>query len=341
MKTYKMMKKIILSLAVMFMFGMVFATEVDTEAAVTTVTETKEYQPSIVSVGDHMNLNSAANLKINGKAPKKIKKKVKAIYAVTDSAAYYIPASYYDREAYNTYADYKNAQNNFKYYAATDYYFCFQKPGTYTFKYYTYSYSAKWNDVEGKDYQSYDIEVKKTLHIKKYKVVKDTNIVKSITLGNAKYKNTRVSTAAGKTTSTNVKNQYLKGNSGKLKIAMNNTYKITSIVVLTYDAEGDPVYTQVKNKGKVTFGQYARDDSYVSTYDAKYNRTNLSLMKETKVYIAYQNKLTGAYTKYTVKTRENGDTYVENEYKYYGNDQVYTGTGLGGNCVVSYTFYKK
>ncbi len=341
MKTYKMMKKIILSFAAMFVFGMVFATAVDTEAAVTTVTETKEEQPSIVQVGTHTNLYRAANLKINGKAPKKIKKKVKTISAVTDPATYYIPASYYDREAYDTYADYLNAQNNFKYYAATDYYFCFQKPGTYTFKYYTYNYSAKWNDVEGKDYRSYDVTVTKTLHIKKYKVVKDTNILKSISLGSAKVTNKKTGTLAGKSTSVAVRNQYLKGNGGKLKVVLNNTYKITSIVVMTYDKDGDPVYTQVKNKGRVTYGQYIRDNSYTSTNDSKYNRTDVCMLKVTVVYIGYQNKLTGEYTKYTVKKRDYGDTYVENEYKYYGNDRVYTGTGLGGNCKLSYTFYKK
>lgn len=312
------------------------ASAVDAKAAVTTVTETQESKPKMLSVGSDVAFYGAANLKINGKAPKKIKKKVKTITSVTDVDHYYIPASYYEREAYDSYTAYRNAQNGYKYIAATDYYFTFQKAGTYTFKYYTYSYDTKWNDVPGKDYQSLDVTVTKTLHVQKYKVVKDTSIVKSITLGNAKYKNSQVRTAAGKTTSTYVKDQYLRGNSGKLKVVLNNNYKITSIVVLTYDAEG----TQVKNKGKVTFGQYAKDDSYVSDYNPKYNRTNISLMKETKVYIAYQNKLTGEYTKYMVKKRDNGDTYVESEYKKYGDDRVYTGSSLGGNCSASYTFYK-
>lgn len=341
MKTYKALKNIILSFAIAVAFGLVFAGGVDAKAAVTTVLETEEHTPELVSVGSHTTLYNAANLKINNKAPKKMKKKVKTITSVTQADTYYIPASYYDREAYNTYADYRNAQNGYKYYAATDYYFCFQKPGTYTFKYYTYSYNTKWNDVPGQEYQSYDVEVTKTLHVRTYKVVKDTNILKSISLGNAKVKNSYKSTATGKSSNTYVKNQYLKGNSGKLKVALNKNFQIMSIVVVTYDAEGDPVYTQVANKGTVAYGQYAKDSSYVSDYDSKYNRISLKLMKETKVYIAYQNKLTGAYTKHTVKTREDGSTYVENEYKYYNNEEVYTGTGTDGNCVLSYTFYKQ
>lgn len=339
MKVYKMMKHTILSFAVMLVFGWIIAGGVDAKAAVTTVKETVEDRPYILSVGDEIAVYNAANLKINGKAPKKLKKKVKTIYSVTDSDYYYIPASYYDRAAYNTYTDYQNAQNGYKYISATDYYFSFQKPGTYTFKYYTYSTKTTRNKVEGKDYYSYDVTVTKKLNIKKYKVVKDTNILKSISLGNAKVTNKTTTTANQKTTGVYVRNQYLKGKSGKLKVALNSTYKITSIVVCTFDKDGKAVYTQAKNKGKVTYGLYPRDNSYTNENYPIYNSISKGLMKETIVYIGYRNKLTGEYTKHTVKKNNDGSTYVESEYKYYGNTQVYTSNGTGGNCVLTYTFY--
>ncbi|MBE5881979.1 MAG: hypothetical protein E7289_06725 [Lachnospiraceae bacterium] len=340
MKTFKSLKKIVASFVAVFAFALFF-NSADVDAKVTTIVEKDVQTPSIVEVGDSVTYYDVSGMKINKKSVKKMKSKVKNIVLGSNSTGVYIPASYYSQNAYSSYTAYLNAQNNFKYIGTTDYEFTFKKTGTYTFTWYTYRTSTSYVQVPGKDYGSYDVTVTKVAHTKKYKVVKNSNILKSITLGKAKVTSSRTAKDNGSRSGTTVANYYLSGSSGKIKVSLNSPYKVMSIIVKTYDAEGNAVYQQVKNKGKVVFGKYVRDDSYIDSYDSKYNSITKDLMKETEVYIAYKNTFTGEYTKHVLKTDAYGRQYVECQYKYYNDPQVYTGNGTGGNCVLSYTFYKK
>ena len=237
----KTMKKIIISLAAVFVFGLLIS-GVDANAAVNTVTEKDDKVPQIYEVGNSISLYDVSGLKINGKKVSKMKKKIKTIVMDQDKKGIYIPASYYSQSAYDSYTAYYNAQNGFKYVATTDYNFTFKKAGTYTFKWTTYNVSSQWIDVPGQTYQVLDVKVTKILHTQKYKVVKNATVLKSITLGKAKYTATRTAKADQSSSGTSVTNRYLKGNSGKVKVSLNSPYKVMSIIVKTYDAEGNAVY---------------------------------------------------------------------------------------------------
>ena len=322
MKTLKTLKHIIFSFAFVLALGLMLSDGTEAKAAVTTVTKTDISTPEINYVGYSISV-TGSNIKINNKAVKKSKKKVRAILTDEDPTYYYIPASYVDsREYYNTAADYEKAQNSYSYKAAKSYTFVFKKAGTYTFSWDSYDYEIDYVQVPGKTYYVRNVTVEKTTHVRKIKVLKDGNVLKSIQLGKAKVTN-KASYGEASDSYKTVSNKYLTGTSGKLNIKLNSNYAITSILVMTYDKEGNQVYQQVNNKSTVTYGDYLYD---TTTYNVEtgvdMNKKNFvkSLMKKTVVFIGYRNKFTGDYSKYTIKTDAQGEKYIEAEYLYAGKD---------------------
>lgn len=344
MKTLKTLKHIIFSFAFVLALGMMLAAGTEAKAATTTVVEKDDQTPEVVSIGSQTYVYGN-NIKINGKAIKKSKKKVRALLDSESPKAYRIMASCYDREFYNSAADYEKASRA-KYYPAYGYYFYFKKAGTYTFTWDTYDCDYEWASVPGQTYEIRNVTVYKTTHTKSYKVVKDTNVFKYVKLGKAKYTYSRKSSETSSSSTTAVK-KYLTGTSGKLNIKTNSNYAITSIIVMTYDKEGNRVYTQVANKQNVAYGLNAYDTTlYNVVAGVDKNKGNLSrqLMKRTYVYIGYQDKFTGAYSKFTIKTDAQGEKYIETEWKNAGADaQVQKDTNYNyfspdGSCYNTFVF---
>lgn len=211
-------------------------------------------------------------------------------------------------------------------------------------------------DAKGELKASFDpVNVIKIVHTDKIKVIADNSIVKSVQLGKSKItaskKNNKYSNAGTYTSA-----KFLSGKNGKLTIKMSNSnYKIKSIVVKTYDAKGQAVYTLVKNKKKVTFGANKSLDSYDDGHGYAYSRA--SMYKPTEVYINYQNKFTGAYSKINKIYKDAyGNYLVDYEYKDADDKEKTVVTGGGTNviakpqndyhtanitCQSIYTFYKK
>ncbi len=227
-----------------------------------------------------------------------------------------------------------------------------------------YGRDESWNlvtvtfkkDAKGEQKAYYSpVNVIKRVYKNKIKVIADNSVVKSVQLGKAKItassKNSKYSNSGTYTSA-----KFLSGKSGKLTIKMSNSnYKITSIVVKTYDAEGKAVYALVKNKKKITFGANKVLDSYDNGYGYAYSRT--SMYKPTEVYINYQNKFTGAYSKINKIYKDAYGNYkVDYEYKNSGDKEKTVRTGDGTwvvtkpdndyssenvTCQRIYTFYKK
>ncbi|MBQ8199212.1 MAG: hypothetical protein IJZ76_07290 [Lachnospiraceae bacterium] len=176
--------------------------------------------------------------------------------------------------------------------------------------------------MAGQAYSVKDVEITKTTYTYKVKVVKDTNVFKYVKLGKAKVTNSAKSSETS-SSSTYVSNRYLTGTSGKLNIKTNSTYEITSIVVMTYDKDGNQVYRNVDNKQTIAYGLNAYDSTlYDVMPGVDKNKKNFSrqLMKRTYVYVGYRNKHTGEYTKFAVKEDANKETYCEVEYQRPGVD---------------------
>lgn len=344
MKTLKTLKHIIFSFAFVLALGMMLAAGTEAKAATTTVVEKDDETPQVVAIGASTYVYGD-NIKINGKAIKKFKKKVRAIKYSENPTAYRIVASCYDREYYNSAADYAKASRA-TYKPAVGYDFYFKKAGTYTFTWDTYSCDYDWASVPGQNYGVRNVTIYKTTHTKSYKVVKDTNVFKYVKLGKAKYTYSRKSSETSGS-STNVVKKYLTGTSGKLNIKTNSNYAITSILVMTYDKEGKAVYTQVANKQNVAYGLNAYDttlQNVVAGVDKNKGYLNRDLLKRTYVYVGYQNKFTGAYSKFTIKTDAQGKKYIENEWKYAGageqvqKDTYYNYFYPDGNCYQTFVF---
>lgn len=341
MNINKMIKQFIFSFVAVLAFGTICLTGTESFAETTTVTKTEQHTPIVESVGSDLSLSYVTNLKINGKSIKKMKKKVKTITTDTYQEGFYFPASYYTSEdAYGSYEKYKQAKDNYKYKPAYSYSLNFLKEGTYTITYDKYSYDTSSVNVPGKSYNRRDVTITKTTHTRKIKVLKSTTAITSIKLGKSTW-SSKTSNSASSSSRKSVVNHYLTGTSGKLSVKANKNYAITSIIVVTYNGEGDPVYTSVKNNQTISYGQFVMNDSYTSSTNSIYNRINKSMYKPTKVYVSYRNKFTGAYTTYFVKTRSDGSTYVEYESKDADDIAITKGTGLYGSCHSSFVFYKK
>lgn len=376
------------------------------------VTEDK----AIYTVGEETYLYNVSGLKINKKAVKKYKKKIKASVTDTDESAfdYQTKAYFKDSDAYAQYDDYRNATTNArKYLGSSDYILRFLKAGTYTVSWVRYEkeeldmeYSTckyvngkyvdyyKLTDNDGNqsselyeeketnggdtyyqgvsskriyaDVSSVDgwggvaaasirtgadkyqhvycqpRNVIKTTYTKQYKVLKTDRVISSVQLGKTKL--TRSDSHSAYSSSSSSSRAFLSGSKGKLTVkAADKNYSITSIVVLTYDKEGKPVYTKVGNKKTINFGMNKSRDSYKSPYSS-YSYSNTSLYKPTTVYVFYKNKFTGGFSRVnSISKDKDGDTVFSITYRNAGDtkDTTTTTSYISSDYYQSYTFYKK
>lgn len=183
----------------------------------------------------------------------------------------------------------------------------------------------------------------KTTHTQQYKVLKTSKVISSVQLGKTKL--TKADSKSAYSSSSSSKRAFLSGSSGKLTVkAADKNYSITSIVVLTYDKEGKPVYTKVSNKKKINYGVNKSKSSYASSYST-YSYSNVSLYKPTTVYVCYKNKFTGAFCRVNSISKDKyGDPVFSVTYRNAGDtkDTTVTKSSMSSlGCTTSYTFYKK
>lgn len=188
------------------------------------------------------------------------------------------------------------------------------------------------------------MDYKVTTHTLKL-VVKNTDaIITSVKLGKASNTYSDQEFEGGYSYTRTVK-PFLSGKSGKVVVTPAKGIKIMDIVIQTYDKNGKPVYKLVKNKKKVTFGQYKYKDSYQSEY-SNYRSTDTSLFKNTRVYVFYKDSATGGYTDIT-KIKKNADGEYVFTYNYRPNSaqpvqKKQTTVGYVPDYYWnSYTFFKK
>ena len=151
----------------------------------------------------------------------------------------------------------------------------------------------------------------------KYRVVKKNSApIASITLGKAKSTTSNSFAASGKSSYKATSQRFLSGTNGKLTVKTNKGYNIQSIIVKTYDAQGNAVFQQAKNKGKVNFGDFK---SGYTNADGTYSH---SLYKTTTVYVNYKNKASGEYTKSIVENLRNPDGTPYQRLKIYTGNYI-------------------
>lgn len=94
----------------------------------------------------------------------------------------------------------------------------------------------------------------------------------------------------------NLNYSLLKGNSGKVKVAMSKGYKLKKIEYGVYDNnKSEYVYSTIKNNKKITYGKQVSEYSYSyeSAYSSyKYNYWSKSAMATTYIRITYIDKYT-------------------------------------------------
>lgn len=342
----RMNKSKIVFLMSTLLFTCMLVTLFDVKAFAATQVENQPQQLKKQLVGTSYSFSSVTNLRINGKAPKKMKKKVKVVQNGSDTKYIQTGAYYTSDSAYKNTAEYDAARNKYKYIKQYDYTLDFLKEGTYTITYDVYSYKTTYTNVPGKGYQLATPTVTKRHYTYKFKIENSYNAIKSVKLGKKAQITTNESRSSFKTTSKSTTNRFLTGNSGKLSIKANKGYTITSIIVVTYDREGKSVMTQAGNNKTVVFGQYLKDNSYTSVWNPEYKYISKSMYKPTEVYVGYKDSFTGAYTKYYI----DGDRVVS-EYTSGKENTVNTGYTTignkdgampnGGSCYEKFTFYKK
>ena len=93
--------------------------------------------------------------------------------------------------------------------------------------------------------------------------------------------------------------------SGKFKVVMNKGYKLESITMTYYNAEGKSVTETIKNNATVSLGSYAYKNEY--EYSSKYSdywyyNLSTNLFANTEFRVTYRNKKTKALgsTYYTI-----------------------------------------
>ncbi len=184
----------------------------------------------------------------------------------------------------------------------------------------------------------------KTTYSRQYKVLKTNKAISSVQLGKTKL--TRADSNSAYSYSSSSSRAFLSGSSGKLTVkAADKNYSITSILVLTYDKEGKPVYTIVNNKKKINYGvnKSRRSNTYNSPYYS-YSSNSVSLYKPTTVYVFYKNKFTGSFSRVnSISKNKSGNTVFSMTYRNAGDtkDTTVTTSSISSDCSVSYTFYKK
>ncbi len=200
--------------------------------------------------------------------------------------------------------------------------------------------------ADGNQYLYIEPIVVKTVHSRTYKVLKNTNPIASVQLGKAKI-STKVSSNGTSSQSTYTSKKFLSGKNGKLTVKMSDkNFAIQSIVVQTYDAQGKAQYQIVKNKKKITFGNYKYLNEY-KNMDGEVRSRYTSLFKPTTVYVFYKNKYTGDACKIDrIYKDQYGEYRFDYTYSYQGDKQP---TVVKDNYylpykddyVRTYTFYKK
>lgn len=149
----------------LFAAGLILAAAVAvTGADASAATRTDE--TVVVPVGDEITVSGVPNLKINGKATKKLKKKVKVIqyskgsvYSTYRTKSYFkSEAAYKDENAYNA----EHGDQVYKYYPATSSYrLIFKKAGTYKISYTDYAdvseYDYGWDDNDNRVISKYNV----------------------------------------------------------------------------------------------------------------------------------------------------------------------------------------
>jgi hypothetical protein len=316
-----------------FAVGVVALSGVSAEAK--TVKKKMATEKYLYTVGDTTSPYGITNLKINGKSIKKMKSKVKVIKRATHPTGIYKPATYYtSSSAYKNAKAYRKAVGSFKYAADYDYYIKFLKPGTYTITYDEYSYDINYEWVSSKNCDRCVGTTYRYRHTEKYKVVKSTTPVNSVKLGSAKQGKT-TSYGAYSSTSTSVSNRFLKKGttSGKISVSMNKAnYSITNILVRTQDSKGNYTYKVYKNGSTVKYSTGKDEWKDSSSHDM-----GKSLYKETRVYVGYKNKFTGASSTYSIDS--DGDPVITERYSDGSTYKDYGSTY--GNCTRYFTFYQK
>lgn len=83
--------------------------------------------------------------------------------------------------------------------------------------------------------------------------------------------------------------------SGKFKVTMNKGFKLKSITMHTYDAQGESVEKKIKNNANVTLGEYAYKNEYSNeySYDNSWSyHCSTDMMAMTSFEVQYQNTKT-------------------------------------------------
>lgn len=350
MNMFKKFKNSVLVAATTFVLGAVAFSGISADAATITKKPTVNSKQT-VTIGDTKSVNYVSNFKINGKAYKKYKKKVKVVQTCNDPDHWTnkgTKTKYIDDEFISDQEKYDQSQYNNKYISAQSYDIKFLKAGTYTISYDTYS-EGESKTVDSADNVSSTTtsELIKTTYKYTYKVVPTTSALKVFALGKTKYTYTTKNSGNKVNTKTVIKNKFLSGNSGKLSMkASSKNYAVTSAFVVSYDAQGKVVVSASGNGKKVNYGKYKKQgqrvyaktkvdangnviykkdaagkDTDEKEYDVVTTGKYASKYKPTTVYYGYRDKFTGDSVTFSVY---NKTVYVheknENNASYFVKD---------------------
>ena len=332
MGIFKKLQQAFLTTVVTVALGAVAFSGISADAATITKKPTVNSKET-VAIGTQTSVNCVSNFKINGKAYKKYKKKIKVVQT-HNSPKYWTnkgtKTNYIDDEFISDTEKYAQSQDNDKYISAQSYNITFLKAGTYTLSYDEYS-TGESKTVQNEDNVSSTTtyELIKTTYKETYKVVPTTNELKVFALGKTKFTYTTKNKGNKVNTKEVIKNKFLRGNSGKLSMkASSKNYAITSAFVVTYDAQGKVVVTASGNGKKVNYGKYKSQgktvyaktkvdangdtvykkdasgkDTYEKDYDLVTTRQYASKYKPTTVYYGYKDKFTGDSVTYSVSNK--------------------------------------
>ncbi len=332
MGIFKKLQQAFLTTVVTVALGAVAFSGISADAATITKKPTVNSKET-VAIGTQTSVNAVSNFKINGKAYKKYKKKIKVVQTLNNPKYWTnkgTKTNYIDDEFISDTEKYKQSQDNNKYISAQSYSITFLKAGTYTLSYDEYS-TGESKTVQNADNVSSTTtyELIKTTYRETYKVVPTTNELKVFALGKTKFTYTTKNSGNKVNTKTVIKNKFLSGNSGKLSMkASSKNYAITSAFVVTYDAQGKVVVTASGNGKKVNYGKYKSQgktvyaktkvdangdtvykkdasgkDTYEKDYDLVTTSQYASKYKPTTVYYGYKDKFTGDSVTYSVSNK--------------------------------------
>lgn len=160
----------------------------------------------------------------------------------------------------------------------------------------------RWYRNESDNYAEIEMYAKKAGKYKvTFQVCNDKNKVVSkhtinVTAATTYTSPVKNATFAGKSTYSYYGNIVSK-KSGKFKVTMNKGFKLKSITMRTYDAQGKSVEKKIKNNANITLGEYAYKNEEYNEYsydnDNRWNYYYYThMMAETYIEIQYQNTKT-------------------------------------------------